>query len=94
MALIHDAQRWIYHHPSDHPLDGIEIPEPAVFTDEVVAVPRRCGRDKARIPPRYQKAPSYACDITHLAGVAECRDADDLGAWLRSADWAVFDARL
>jgi hypothetical protein len=38
MALIHDAQRWIYHHPSDHPLEGIEIPEPAVFTDELVAV--------------------------------------------------------
>lgn len=38
MALVHDAQRWIYHHPSDHPLDGIEIPAPAVFTDEIVAV--------------------------------------------------------
>jgi hypothetical protein len=38
MALVHDAQRWIYHHPDDHPLDGIDIPEPAVFTDEIVAV--------------------------------------------------------
>ena len=46
MALIHDAQRWIYHHPSDHPLDGIEVPEPAVFTDEVVAV--RDGADGTR----------------------------------------------
>lgn len=46
MALIHDAERWIYHHPRDHPLDGIEIPEPAVFTDEVVAV--RDGSDGTR----------------------------------------------
>jgi hypothetical protein len=38
MALVHDAQRWIYHHPDDRPLDGIDIPEPAVFTDEIVAV--------------------------------------------------------
>jgi len=38
MALVHDAQRWIYHHPDDHPLDGIDIPELAVFTDEIVAV--------------------------------------------------------
>ena len=46
MALIHDAERWIYHHPSDHPLDGIVIPAPAVFTDEVVAV--RDGADGTR----------------------------------------------
>jgi hypothetical protein len=38
MALVHDAQRWIYDHPDDRPLDGIDIPEPAVFTDEIVAV--------------------------------------------------------
>ena len=31
MALIHDAERWIYHHPSDHPLDGIEVPEPECY---------------------------------------------------------------
>ena len=38
MAVIHDAQRWIYHHPCDRPLDGLEIPQQAVFTDEIVAV--------------------------------------------------------
>ena len=38
MAVIHDAQRWIYHHPCDHPLDGLEIPEQAVFTHEIVDV--------------------------------------------------------
>lgn len=58
MALIHDAQRWIYHHPSDHPLDEIEIPEPAVFTDEVVAVRDDADRTRRefhrviRRPPR------------------------------------------
>jgi len=58
MALIHDAERWIYHHPSGHPLDGIEIPETAVFTDEVVAVrdaPDRARRELHRVirrPPR------------------------------------------
>jgi hypothetical protein len=58
MALVHDAERWIYHHPSDHPLDDIEIPEPTVFTDEVVAVrddadgTRREFHRVTRRPPR------------------------------------------
>jgi hypothetical protein len=48
MALVHDAQRWIYHNPDDRHLDGIDIPEPAVFTDEIVAV-NACREDASAV---------------------------------------------
>jgi DNA helicase II / ATP-dependent DNA helicase PcrA len=38
----------------------------------------------------WQRDPSGL--LRHLAGVAECRDANGLDAWLRSAHWAAIDA--
>jgi len=60
-ALVHDAERWIYHHPADHPLDSIEIPEPAVFTDEIVAVredPDGTRRELHRVLKRAPRSPA------------------------------------
>jgi DNA helicase II / ATP-dependent DNA helicase PcrA len=38
----------------------------------------------------WQRTPSGL--LSHLAGVAECRDAAGLDAWIRSADWTAVDA--
>lgn len=35
VAVAAGAHRWIFHHPADAPLAGLEIPAPAKFVDEV-----------------------------------------------------------
>jgi hypothetical protein len=60
-AVIHDAERWIYHHPGDRPLDGIAIPRRAVLTDETVAVHDETGgirRELHRITRRIPQEPA------------------------------------
>ena len=34
-AVAAGAQRWIFHHPADDPLDGLELPAPSQFVDEI-----------------------------------------------------------
>jgi hypothetical protein len=61
MAVIHDAERWIYHHPGDRLLDGIAIPQHAVFTDETVAVREEAGgirRELHRVIRRMPQEPA------------------------------------
>jgi hypothetical protein len=61
MAVIQDAEHWIYHHPSDHPLDGVEIPPHAVFTDETVSArdePGGIRRELHRVTRRVSKDPA------------------------------------
>ena len=51
LAVADHAVKWIYHHPEDRPLDGIELPSPAQLTEEVDNI-LFIGSDEVRVRGR------------------------------------------